>query len=254
MSSDARQSKILEMILETGEVTVNRLAKRFNVSEMTIRRDLVCLERQGELIRTHGGAVVSKSGAIEFEFHRKGRQFAREKQAIAREAVKLVQPGMTVTLDTGTTTLEVAKALTGIHPLTVLTSSLAIASALYAFNRIELVLLGGTARKGSPDLTGWLTEENLKRFRVNLAFVGSDSVSPEGLFTTDMNVARVSQAMIAGADLTILVVDRSKFEKTSFVRFALWNEIDCTIVDSGLSAKARKWLKTKSRQVTYVRV
>ncbi|HOJ60713.1 MAG TPA: DeoR/GlpR family DNA-binding transcription regulator [bacterium] len=249
--TNPRHVAILDLLAENGEVTVQHLARRFAVSEMTIRRDLVMLERAGELIRTHGGALLSKAGVIEFSFKKKERECAEEKQAIAREAAALVRPGMALTLDTGTTTLEVARAITRIKPLTVLTSSLAIASVLHAHDHVELVLLGGTARKGNPDLTGWITEENLKRFCVDLAFIGADGVSPEGIYTTEMNIGRVSQAMIAGAKQIVLVVDHRKFEQKSLVRFASWEAIHRVITDSQVSAKTRKWLRKLGKPITF---
>lgn len=247
-----RQTQILELLNRQGEVSVRDLAERYQVSVMTVRRDLALLEESGELTRTHGGAFLSKAGIIEFGFREKGRASAAQKHAIALEAAQSVRPGMAITIDTGTTCLEVARAVAGIRDLTVLTSSLAIASALYARDNIELVLLGGTARKGSPDLSGWLTEENLKRFRVHLAILGADGADAEGVFTTDVNVARVSQAMIAGARETLLVADHSKFERPAFVRYAAWAEITRVITDAGVGATTRKWLN-KAAQVAYVR-
>lgn len=234
-----------------GEVSVQELASRFAVSDMTIRRDLFSLEKRGELTRTHGGAVISKSGIIEFAFKNKERLYAEEKKAIAREAASFIEPGMTITLDTGTTTLEVARAIVGIRNLTVLTSSLVIASTLYAHDHIELVLLGGSVRKGNPDLSGWLTEENLKRFRVDLAVIGADGADRQGIFTTDMNVARVSQTMIAGAQRTALVIDHSKFSKSAFVQFARWNQIDVLITDWGTPAASKKWVKKSAKRVIF---
>lgn len=249
--TNPRHAAIVNLLAENGEVTVQSLARYFQVSEMTIRRDLVLLERAGELTRTHGGAVLSQAGIIEFSFKKKERECAAEKRAIAREAAALVHPGMAITLDTGTTTLEVARAITRIKPLTVLTSSLAIASVLHAHDPIELVLLGGTARKGNPDLTGWITEENLKRFSVDLAFIGADGVSPEGVFTTEMNIARVSQAMIAGSRHNVLVVDHRKFEHPSLVRFASWDEIHQVITDSRVPASTRKWLRQLGKPISF---
>jgi DeoR family transcriptional regulator, fructose operon transcriptional repressor len=249
-----RQTGILDLLKSNGEASIHDLARQFRVSEMTVRRDLTLLEKEEEITRTHGGAMLSRAGIIEFTFQEKGRISAREKKAIAREVANLIQPGMTITLDTGTTTLEVARLIAGYKPLTVLTSSLAIASVLYAHEHIELVLLGGMARKGNPDLTGWLTEENLKRFRVDLSALGADGVDSEGAFTTDMNIARVSQAMIAGANQTILMVDHTKFNKSAFVKFAAWNQIDYLVTDEGASAGVRKWLSHKIKKVVYAKV
>ncbi len=247
----SRHAKILDRLAADGEASVQALADGFGVSVMTIRRDLAELEARGELTRTHGGAMLSRAGIIEFSFKDKAERNADEKHAIAREAAKLVGSGMTLTLDTGTTTLEVARAIAHIPGITVLTSSLAIASALYGRPNISLVLSGGAVRTGSPDLSGWLTEENLKRFRVDLACIGADGADREGVFTTDVNVARVSQAMLASAHETVLVADHTKFEKPAFVRFAPWSDINRVITGTATPSRMRTWLEKAVQNVTY---
>ncbi len=251
---NARHERIVAFLGGRGEASVQDLAEHFDVSLMTIRRDLALLERAGRLTRTHGGAVLSKPGVVEFAFVEKGERFAAEKRAIAREAARLVQPGMSVALDSGTTTLEVAKAIRSIDGITVLTSSLAIASVLYAQDNVELVLLGGTARKGSPDLTGWLTEENLKQFKVDLAIVGADGVTPDGAYTKAVDLTRVCQAVMAAGQRTILVLDHSKLGKTSFARFTTLNRIDHLITDAGAASPTRKWLSKAVSNITYAKV
>lgn len=247
-----RHEAIVKLLAAQEEASVQELANHFGVSTMTIRRDLTALEQEGSLKRTHGGALLSKAGIVEFAFREKERHFAAEKNAIARQAASLVRPGMAVTLDTGTTTLEVARALANTKRLSILTSSLPIASVLYAHDNIELVLLGGTIRRDNPDLSGWLTEDNLKRFRVDLAILGADAVDPDGVLTTDVSIARVSQAMISNARETVLVIDHSKFEKGGFVKFASWNDIDIVISDDGVPNSIRQWLESVVEKVTYV--
>ncbi len=247
-----RHRRILEILASDGEVAVQQLSERFSVTPMTIRRDLEALEKQGRLTRTHGGAVFTQQAIIEFAFHERGRVRQAEKQAIAREAAKLVEPGMTLVLDTGTTTLEVARALIGIPDLTVLTSSLAIASALHAHEKIDLVLLGGNVNRRSPDLTGLLTEENLERFRVQLAFVGADGADASGVFTTDMAIARVTRAMINCAHRAVLVTDSSKFARTSFVRYATWDKFNHVITDRQLPVTNSRWLCKTNADVRFV--
>ncbi|MBN2309862.1 MAG: DeoR/GlpR transcriptional regulator [Candidatus Hydrogenedentes bacterium] len=246
-----RHAQIVEALAERGEASVRDLAARFGVAEMTIRRDLAELQREGRLQRTHGGAVLSRAGVVEFAFKEKGRERAAEKRAIAACVAGLIRPGMAISLDTGTTTLEVARAVAGMRELTVLTSSLVIASALYAQDGIELVLLGGTVRSGNPDLSGWLTEENLRRFRVDLAILGADGINLDGAFTTDVAVARVSQAMIAGAGAVVLAADSTKFERTAFVQFASWADIDHVATDAGVPARVRRWLDKTAKRVAY---
>ncbi len=246
-----RQRETLELLAARGEVSVQALAERFGVSEMTIRRDLSVLEGAGELQRTHGGAVLSRAGVVEFAFRSRGGLHAAEKRAIAARAAERVREGMTVSLDTGTTTMEVARAIGGMKNLKVLTCSLPVASILYANPNVQLVLLGGTVRPGSPDLSGWLTEENLKQFRVDLAVLGADAADRTGLYTTDTNVARVSQAMVAGAGEAMLVADHTKFDRTAFVRFATWDLIDYVVTDSGVGKATRKWLMKAAGKVVF---
>ena len=251
-SANQRHVKILELLSRDGEVSVLELAERFGVTPMTVRRDLEALERRNALIRTHGGAVFSKRSVAEFAFLERNRTSIDEKRAIAREAATLVKAGMSIVLDTGTTSLEVARAIAGIRDLTVLTSSLAVASALHARENIEVVLLGGAVRRNSPDLSGSLTEENLRQFRVRLAILGADAVDRRGLYTTDLGVARVSKAMIACADDTVLVADSRKFTRSSFVQFAAWGDLRHVVTDRGISRKDRRWLKEAVEDVRFV--
>lgn len=246
-----RQADILDLLQTEREATVTALADRFGVTPMTIRRDLGRLERTGRLRRNHGSATLSKAGVIEFTFHEKGRKHAAEKEAIARQIAKLVRPGAVVCLDTGTTTLEVARQIAGIENVTVLTTSLAIASVLHPYENLNVILLGGTVRRNSPDLTGPLTEQNLKTFRVNLSVIGADAATQDGVFTTDMNVARVTQAMMAAAESKVLAVDSSKFGATALYRFAGWDDFDQVVTDERLSDEQRRWLEKAAQSVVY---
>ncbi|MEI6082716.1 MAG: DeoR/GlpR family DNA-binding transcription regulator [Verrucomicrobiota bacterium] len=246
---NARQQTIIGLLRERGNVSVTDLTRQFDVTSMTVRRDLDHLEQHGYLTRTHGGALFSQQVKIQFAFREKQEHQLAEKAAIARAAARLVQPGMTIVLDTGTTTLEVARAVAGIANLKVLTSSLAIASVLYARDNIDLILLGGNARKNSPDLTGPLTEDNLRQLRVGLAILGADALDRDGLYTGELAVARISKAMIAAAGRTILVADSTKFQRRAFVRFAGWEQVDTLITDPRLPSADRRWLSKAIQQV-----
>jgi DeoR/GlpR family transcriptional regulator of sugar metabolism len=247
-----RHQKILDRLHQQGEVTVQELAEAFGVTPMTIRRDLDFLAEQNRLTRTHGGAMRSTPAVIEFAFLERNRERIAEKQAIARAAAALVEPGMTLVLDTGTTTLEVARAIAGVPDLTVLTSSLAIASALYGRENIALILLGGNVRRNSPDLSGPLTEANLRCFRPHLAILGADALDSDGLYTSDQAIAAVSRAMIASAEETILVADSDKFTRRAFVHFACWLEITHLVTDNSVGEDARRWLAAAGVDVRYV--
>ena len=151
--SSLRREEILDLLGVRDELTVTELAERFAVTPMTVRRDLDALANEGRVTRTHGGAILAAPSVARFAFQERRLTRQAAKRAIARAAAERVEPGMTVILDTGTTTLELAKILVGVPDLRVLTTSLAIASALFAQKRMELILLGGTVSAASPDLT-----------------------------------------------------------------------------------------------------
>lgn len=249
-----RHTAIVELLVGKRELSVRDIANKFSVSLMTIRRDLSELEHEGRVIRTHGGAILSKTGAIEFDFQERAGTMAAAKQAVARAAAALVKPKTSICLDTGTTTLAVAKALAETKNIKVLTTSLAIASVLYTRPDIEVLLLGGRLRRGIPDLTGPLTEDNLERFRTNVAIVGADGLSKDGLYTTDTSTAGISAAMLRNAHTKMLVADSSKFAQKAFVRYAHWKDIDILITDSKTPRNVRKWLKKAVVRVVYAEV
>jgi DeoR/GlpR family transcriptional regulator of sugar metabolism len=242
MSKQRRHEQILALLGARGECSVEALAEDFGVSTMTVRRDLAELVASGRVQRTHGGAALSSAGIAQFRFVRRNEHCAAEKRAIAQAVAGRVAPGMSVVLDTGTTALEVARELRSVGDLRVLTTSLPIAAELHDAPGLELILLGGVFRRGLPDLTGPLTERNLAEFRVDLAVLGADAVEPEGIFTNDLSVARVTQAMVAAAKAAVLVVDHSKFARRAFAKYADWEQFATVFTDSGLSADTREWL------------
>lgn len=249
-----RRTEILNATASSGEVTVAELAKRFGVTAMTIRRDLDDLAGAGKVVRTHGGAMLSRRSVVEFEFSQKGQLHIEEKRAIGECITSdLIKDGNTVILDTGTTTLEVARNLVATPKrLTVLTTSLAIASILYSYETIEVVLLGGTMRRQSPDLSGALTEENLKRFKVDVAVLGADAVSRDGAYTDDIGVARCSRAIIESAKIRVLAVDASKFDARALFKYADWKDIQNVVTVKAARAKAGKWLDRSVDRVKYI--
>ena len=251
MKQQERHDRILERLDREGSVSTSELTRELDVNIVTIRRDLAALEQTGALQRMHGGAVASRLGRIEFAFREDQQACAREKQAIGAAAAGLIVPGMTIALDTGTTTLAVARAIGDAPGLKVLTSSLAVAATLYPRADVELVLLGGIARSGSPDLYGMLTEDNIRHFHVDVAFLGADAVTREGACTTDMRTARVSQALIDSADESILLADHTKFDRASFVRIAGWDRIRRVITDQAVNADTRAWLEERAAAVQY---
>lgn len=248
-----RQQRIVQLLTDTPALRVRELAASLGVSEMTVRRDLDALTAAGAVTRTHGAAALERGTVLQFAFQQKQSTNEAAKRAIAAEVARMIRPGATVSLDTGTTTLEVARRLRSVRDLRVLTTSLAIASVLYGADGVEVVLLGGTMRRGSPDLSGALTEENVRRFRVDMAVLGADGADRGGVYTTDTGIAGVSRAMIGGARETVLAADASKFAAPAFVRIAPWNSIHCVVSDTALARPVRTWLRQAVPCLTLVR-
>ncbi|HEY1107107.1 MAG TPA: DeoR/GlpR family DNA-binding transcription regulator, partial [Opitutaceae bacterium] len=164
LPSAARQTRIRERLSQQPGVSIAALAEEFDVSEMTIRRDFAALEEKSHVQRTHGGAVLTERMILEFDYRERREHNRAAKCAIAAEARMLVQPGQRLILDSGTTTLELAALLKDGERLTVITPSLAVASELQHAAGVEVILLGGVIRRGSPDLTGPVTEHCLELF------------------------------------------------------------------------------------------
>ena len=180
LPSAARQTQIRESFSAQPGISIAELAREFDVSEMTIRRDLSALEAKTHIQRTHGGAVLTERMILEFDYRERREKNRAAKCAIAAEARKLVRPGQRLLLDTGTTTLELAALLADGEDLTVITPSLAVASELQHAAGVEVILLGGVIRRGSPDLTGPVTEQCLEMFAADLAIQGADGIGLDG--------------------------------------------------------------------------
>jgi DeoR/GlpR family transcriptional regulator of sugar metabolism len=221
---------------------------------MTVRRDLAALARGGQIRRTHGGAVATEKMAFEFDFRARRQAHRPAKRAIARRAAARVEPGQTLILDTGTTTLELAVLLRDCEDLTVITPSLAVASELQYSEGVRTVLLGGLVRSGSPDLTGAVTEANLEMFAADIAFQGADGIDLTGrLYNADLQIAHVDEKMRQRARQTFILCDSSKIGQTALACNGTLADVDALITDEGIQRDQRRALKKTGATVIVVR-
>ena len=233
LPSAARQDKIRGFFAERPGVAVSELAREFGVSGMTIRRDLANLEKNAHIRRTHGGAVAGERMILEFDYRNQRERNRGDKRAIVAEARRLVQPGARLILDTGTTTLELATVLRDGERLTVITPSLAVASELQHSPGVEVILLGGVIRRGSPDLTGPLTEHGLELFSADITFQGADGIGLDGsIYNTDLRLARVDRLMRRVARRTCVLADHTKIGRTALACSGSLTDVDIFITDS----------------------
>jgi DeoR family fructose operon transcriptional repressor len=230
--SEERRVRILELIRQRKKLTVHELCDALQVSPATVRGDLRDLDREGLLVRTHGGALEKSRASFEQVSSQRRTENLAAKQAIAAEARRLVEDGDTILLDTGTTTLELAHRLKRCRDLTVVTNDLEIARVLEDAVGVQVVLLGGTLRKGYRCTVGPVGVRMLQDLRVDKAFMATNSLSLEGGATTpDLHQAETKRAMIAIARKVILLCDSSKIGRESFARFAELDHIGVLITE-----------------------
>ena len=223
-----RREQILRTV-RTGPAHVGDLATAFGVSEMTVRRDLHELERDGKLTRVHGGAMrtVAEPAFAEIVIER-----LEHKSRIGALAADLVTDGQTIMLDIGTTTLQLARHLRG-RELTVITSNLAAYEELLPEPSIELVLLGGIVRRNYRSLVGVLAEDALRQLRADVAFLGASGIDGDDLSIVDTTMVEVpiKRAMMAAAARTVLLVDSAKFGMRGVVKVCDATEVDALVTD-----------------------
>lgn len=251
--NEERRRAIVEILQKEGRVLVTDLAKKFETSQVTIRKDLEILHTQGQIHRTHGGALPSREGALEDPTLREKEKLHRkEKLHIATAAAKQVSEGQVVILDSGTTTTEIARELRRFKNLTIITNALNIAADL-ATSSVEVILTGGTVRKNSFSLVGPIAEETLRRLNADILFLGVDGFDVQyGLSTPNLLEAKVNRVMVEVARRTVVVCDSSKFGRRSLSLISPPTGIQQVITDHGIPKVDLKALKKAGIEVTLV--
>lgn len=229
-----RRERILAQLSADERVSVVELAQILNVSEVTVRKDLDQLEAQGLLTRVHGGAVVSGRGRLELRFAARSQQQIEEKRRIAQAAAALIQPHHRIFLDASSTALQIARLIKDREDLLVVTNGLYTALELNFAQGITTIVVGGRMRHRSSSLVGVTSHTMLERLRVDIGFFGAAGVTGrDGLTENDLDEAQLKQQMVAAAEVVIGIADTSKFGITQFCAFALPQEIDRIITDTG---------------------
>ncbi|MEO1239604.1 MAG: DeoR/GlpR family DNA-binding transcription regulator [Pseudomonadota bacterium] len=231
MKRDSRQQSIMDLLVATGSVELDELAKRFDVSKMTVHRDLDELESSGLLRKVRGGATIEPGTQFESNFHFREKQGVAAKFAIAQAALKHVEPGMTVIINDGSTAAVLGKCLIDLAPLTVISNNAAVLHALSGINGISLMSLGGTFSKKYNGFFGKLTEDALHGLRVDIAFISSPAVSGTEVFHMDEAVTRTKRAMMAVAARSVLLINHARMEAQALHRFADLKEFAAVITD-----------------------
>ena len=225
---------VLDLLEQDGRLTVGGLVERFGVSSVTVRTDLDALASAGALVRSHGGAVRRLDPVQDYPISFKDTIHHAEKVRIGRAAAQLIRPGQTAILDSGTTSLQVARhlKLQGLKGVTVVTNALNIASELAEVSDLSLIMIGGVLRQLSNSFVGPQAERMLSQLHADHCFLGVDGLDPEfGPTTPDLLEAQLNNLMIRVSTEVTIIADSSKIGKRSLSAIGSISSIHRLITD-----------------------
>ncbi|MFP5020638.1 DeoR/GlpR family DNA-binding transcription regulator [Pseudonocardia phyllosphaerae] len=266
---EQRRELIVEQVRERGAVRVSELAEHLSVSEMTVRRDLDVLARRRLVDKVHGGATAvgelgserlgepAGHGTDEPEFAAKADRERREKEAIAAEAARLVEPGAAIGLSAGSTTWRLASLLARVPRLTVVTNSLVVADALYsggAEARGSTVILTGGVRTPSEALVGPVAVGSLRSVNLEIVFLGVHGMSAAaGYSTPNLTERDTDRALVDAGQSLVVVADHTKWGGVGISTIAELGEADVLVTDDGLPEDGRAVLESEVGRVILAR-
>jgi DeoR family fructose operon transcriptional repressor len=237
--AELRKEIIINSLNDSEIVHTRDLMQKCDVSEITIRRDLIELEAKGLLIRTHGGAVKIKANEHLFTYDLKINQNRQNKETICKLASNYIEDNDIIFIDCGTTLSLLTQYIKRFKNLIAITNSLPVISELIDTPNIRLSLIGGEIYSERQAIYGPVAETNIERYHANKAFIGADGVSLQhGLSSFDEKEAAITRKMIENAEKVFLLCDSSKIEKNSFVRFAALSKINYLITDKFISGES----------------
>ncbi len=251
-----RRQMIVDFLRRHGAVTLQQLSQALAVSLSTLRRDLDALATEGEVDRTHGGALLRQQQYTTFEPDAiaAAELSPVEKQAIGVVAADALLPQQSVIFDSGSTVLEAARAAVARRiPLVAVTNDLAIAGLLGASPLVQVHVLGGALRAGSNTLIGQPVIDAARAIRADVLLLGAHAVTDGVLSETSADVAAVKRALMASATAKRLLVDASKFRPRAFMRVCAVAELDEVVTDDGVAPDVAKQLRSGGVTVTLAR-
>lgn len=255
--AEERRRKILEQIEQEGTVKTSQLASLSSVSEVTIRRDLQELTKEGKLKKVHGGAVTNEKDfkssyhgdTITFEpsFQEKSKVHKKEKKKIGKEAASLIKDGSSVFIGTGTTTMQIVKHLDNKRGLTIVTNSLNHGLQLSRIPEVEISITEGQLRANTSALVGPIAKHSLDEIYVDTMFIGVNGISIEQGYTVpSLREADMARRVTRMANDVIILADFSKFGKVSHARIGPIDDADIVVTDSRLDKSYQKALSDLS--------
>ena len=249
MNLNARQQQMLDQIQAENELKISDLKERFQVTEMTIRRDLEKLEKLGDIRRTFGGAVwIGKDITLQV----RSGVLMDEKIRIGKQAASFVQPGESIFIDSGSTTLQIARNLTHIPDIIVVTNALNVATELLNAN-VQVILTGGILRQATASMVGPITTETISRMGFDRVFLGATGYTPQhGFSNSNLYEVEIKKLAIKQARESYIVLDHTKLGTNQLFIFAPETEIQHVITDKAADPNLLAGLKQSGVNVMMV--
>lgn len=252
---EERRRAIVDRLRQHGRVTVDELVESYGVSAVTIRTDLESLEISGLAKRSHGGAVPADSAPQDVPLPIKEARRHAEKRRIGEAAARMIGDGETIILDSGSTTVEIARCIRQRKwaSLTVITNALNIALELSGLPTVRVMMLGGMLRQTSYSLVGVDAERALSRFSADRLFLGVDGLDTAiGITTPDPQEASLNAMMVKCSREVIAVLDASKFGQRSLAIITPIDGVNVVITDTGAPRNAVRSLEEQGVKVIVV--
>ncbi|WP_030901987.1 DeoR/GlpR family DNA-binding transcription regulator [Streptomyces sp. NRRL F-5126] len=255
--AEQRRALILDEVRRRGGVRVNELTRTLRVSDMTVRRDLDILARQGAVAKVHGGAVpVADASAHEPGFEAKSALELSAKEDIARAAAEFVAAGSAIALSGGTTTYALAQRLVDVADLTVVTNSVRVADVFHAAQPASpsgghrqgaaTVVLTGGVRTPSDSLVGPVADQAIRSLHFDVLFLGVHGISVEaGLSTPNLAEAETNRHFVQAARQVVVVADHTKWGTVGLSSFATLDQVDTLVTDAGLPPSAQEEIEER---------
>ncbi len=217
-----RAAAIRQHLFVKGYSSIAEIAEAVGASEPTVRRDLLVLEDEGQIQRSHGGARIAEASGVEVAFERREQINLPAKRAIGAAAYQMLRPDTAVFLDAGTTVLQLARRLRlNPMPLRVFTNCLPVAQILMPVAELTVTLLGGTLRPQNASMVGLLAEEALDRLWFDQLFLGAGAIAADGnIYSADEHEARINTRMLGRTDAPVVLTDSDKFDQRLTYRVA----------------------------------
>ena len=253
LSTLERRQQILDLTNGQGKVHVEELADQFGVSAVTIRSDLNLLADKALVIRSRGGALAGKNISKELSIDEKHNLQHAVKSKLGRAAAKFINDGESIILDSGSTTLEIAKQLNRRRDLVVMTNGLNIASALSNNVGVELLVTGGSLRQKTLSFYGGHAESSFKNLLFDKLFIGVDGIDYKlGLMTHFEHEARLNRLMVENCRQVIAVADSSKFQRRGYHLIADMQSIDILVTDDRITPEAKSGIESAGIELVLV--